>query len=388
MNNINDLFTNLIAYTISHNNCVYQKESLSTDIIEELISLFEKHNITAIVGSALLELDLIANAQIQTKIQDKLCETVCFYEKMHYEYQWICRILEAAQIPFMPLKGAVVRQYYPEPWMRVSGDIDILIAASYLDKAVSVLLQNGCIQEHKKRFHDIPLVTPGGILLELHFGICENITPMDSVLEKVWDYAEPIHGKQYEYRLNDTFFLFHMLAHMAYHFLNGGCGLRSFVDILLLEQNLQYDKKLFESLCQKASLGLFYKNVNALNQVWFFGKSHSDTSKMLEDFVISGGVFGNRNNRILMEQAQTGSKNKHTLYRIFKPYSELSVQYPSLKHKPWLSPAYQVFRWIRVFTDRRYQKVKSELQIGHYHSDLQINKTKELLKNVGLNNDC
>ena len=25
------------------------------------------------------------------------------------------------------LKGAVLRQYYPEPWLRTSGDIDILV---------------------------------------------------------------------------------------------------------------------------------------------------------------------------------------------------------------------------------------------------------------------
>ena len=387
MEHIIYLLTNLIAFRLTGEKQHLKNKSISPNDLEGVLSLAEKHDITALVGSALLELDLTPNKQIQEKIQDNLCETVCFYEKMHYEYQWVCQILEEAQIPFIPLKGAVVRQYYPKPWMRVSGDIDILIEDSCLDKAVSLLLQNGCIQERKKRFHDIPIITPGGILLELHFQICEDIPSMDCVLDKVWDYAESVPGKQYEYRLSNTFFLFHMLAHMAYHFLNGGCGIRSFMDIWLLEKHLNFEKSLFQTLCSEAKLDLFYNNVSELNQVWFCDTSPTETSKMLEDFVISGGVFGNKNNRILMEQAQSGSKKRHTMHRIFKPYSELSVQFPSLKHKPWLTPAYQIHRWIRVFSDGRYQKVKSELYVGQKHSDLQIAKAKELITNVGLNND-
>ena len=35
--------------------------------------------------------------------------------------------IKKVQIPFLPLKGSVIRQYYPEPWMRTSCDIDILV---------------------------------------------------------------------------------------------------------------------------------------------------------------------------------------------------------------------------------------------------------------------
>ncbi|MBO4954226.1 MAG: nucleotidyltransferase family protein, partial [Clostridia bacterium] len=36
-------------------------------------------------------------------------------------------------IDFMPLKGAVIRQYYPEPWMRTSCDIDIHVKKDRLE---------------------------------------------------------------------------------------------------------------------------------------------------------------------------------------------------------------------------------------------------------------
>ncbi len=35
----------------------------------------------------------------------------------------------------MPLKGSVIRNMYPEPWMRTSCDIDILVEKSSLDVA-------------------------------------------------------------------------------------------------------------------------------------------------------------------------------------------------------------------------------------------------------------
>lgn len=42
------------------------------------------------------------------------------YEKINYELNRLRSALNEAQIPFIPLEGSVLRQYYPEPWMRTS----------------------------------------------------------------------------------------------------------------------------------------------------------------------------------------------------------------------------------------------------------------------------
>ena len=49
--------------------------------------------------------------------------------------------LEKAEIPFLPLKGSVIRKYYPEPWMRTSCDIDLLIHKEEADNVVNLFTE-------------------------------------------------------------------------------------------------------------------------------------------------------------------------------------------------------------------------------------------------------
>ena len=48
-------------------------------------------------------------------------------ESMDRVFAEITKALSEAGIPFLPLKGIVMRPLYPRSWMRLSGDIDILI---------------------------------------------------------------------------------------------------------------------------------------------------------------------------------------------------------------------------------------------------------------------
>ena len=384
MENTIFLLTKLLAHKLNGRGEPVPFELPDVNTVKKLLHLAKKHDVMALISTELLACDFISDDSLYTKVQDSLCETVCYYEKMNYEFHWLCDLLEDAEIPFIPLKGAVLRQYYPEPWLRTSGDIDILIRDEYLDSAVSLLLQKGCTLDREKRFHDIPLITPGGILLELHFNIRENIPAMDQVLDKVWQYSEPIPGRQYAHRQSNTFLLFHLLAHMAYHLLNGGCGIRSFADIWILQNKTEYDPLLLQEFCTEAGIYRFYENICFITGVWFEENQHNATSRLLENLVMNGGSFGTLNNKILINQAQSGNKNLHMLRRIFKPYGELKEQFPALSNKPWLTPVYQIFRWGRVFTDRRLNNVMKEMHTSQEHSQNQITEISILLEDVGL----
>jgi len=384
MESITTLLTKLIRYKLCGQSDDLASKSITPDLLSNLLTLAAKHDVTALVCSALVDLNWIPKDQMQDFIYDTMCEAVCHYENLNHEFHWLCDLLENAEIPFIPLKGAIIRDYYPEPWMRSSGDIDILIPDAYLDSAVSLLVKKGCKVDRNTRFHDIPLTTPGQILLELHFSIREKINEMDIVLDKVWQHAKIVPGKQFQHCLTNDFFLFHLLAHMAYHLINGGCGIRSFADIWLLQNKIEYDPESLHKLCSDAGISRFYENVCMLNAVWFEEMIHNNTSKTLEQLVMKGGSFGTADNRILINQAHTGSKSKHVLRRIFKPYRELKDQFPVLTEKPWLTPAFSILRWIRVFTKKRLNHVMQEFHTSHCHSREQIIEAKELLYYLGL----
>lgn len=379
------LFINLIRYHLHHSAADKLPGSAPDAVtINRLISLAHRHDLTALLGSVLLENNLISSETQKITLQEAMCKAACYYEIMNNEIQWLDAVLEKAMIPHILLKGGVIRKYYPNPWERTSGDIDILIPEEMLDEAVSILCRNGCHCQRDRRYHDIPLRTPGNNILELHFSICEDIPALDKVLKRVWEYSTVVPGKCYEYRQSPEFLLFHLLAHMSYHLIHGGCSIRNFIDIRLLLQNENLDHQVLERLLFEAKLTDFYAQVMALNGVWFEGNNHSQTTQLLEELVANGQTFGSRDKEILMEQAKAGSRIKYVFQRIFMPYKLLTRQYPILKKHPLLLPFCQILRWLRILTGNRMVAWK-EIQTSHSHSEIQIQEAQKTLKKIGLN---
>lgn len=119
--------------------------------------------------------------------------------------------------------------------MRTSCDIDILIYEEDLEVAINSLETKG-YRCGERNYHDVSLYSPSKIHLELHFNIQENMDNLDAVLKDAWEYAVPTNTSQYAF--SKEFFAFHIFAHMAYHFVSGGCGIRSLLDIWVLKHKM------------------------------------------------------------------------------------------------------------------------------------------------------
>ena len=91
---------------------------------------------------------------------------------------------------------------------------------------------------------------------------------LDKVLIKVWDYSSPV-GKDncLEYEQSNEFFFFHLLAHTAYHFQHGGCGIRSILDLYLIHHQMPYNNEKLRMLCREAKIETFYEYVIQLSEV-------------------------------------------------------------------------------------------------------------------------
>lgn len=107
----------------------------SPDILPKITSLAQKHDVIHLIVFALKKNGLLDESS--KNLESKMLTAVYRCEKLKYELTKLCAALEQAEIPFIPLKGAVLRQYYPEPWMRTSCDIDVLVHEEDLQRAVS-----------------------------------------------------------------------------------------------------------------------------------------------------------------------------------------------------------------------------------------------------------
>ena len=89
--------------------------------------------------------------------------------------------------------------------------------------------------------------------------------------------------------------MFHHIAHMAYHFVGGGCGLRFVLDLYLFQKKAEFDKKALNELLKIAGLNIFYDTVCELTEYWF-GKDESVSELVYETekHILLGGIYGTK----------------------------------------------------------------------------------------------
>lgn len=387
MDKITKILMNLIKCSIHKENIdVQQYCALSQEEKEQLFQLCSNHSISVIVGDVLGKSKMIEKTPDVKKLINESFMSVYRYEQSQTEIKKITHVLTELKIPYILLKGPRVRKYYPEPWLRTSCDIDILIHEEDLDLAINDLVEKCSYKKQERKYHDVPLVSPNHILLELHFNIKENMDNLDQVLIKVWDYSSPMNKNNcFEYEQSNEFFLFHLLAHTAYHFQHGGCGIRSILDLYLIHHQMPYNNDKLRMLCREAKIETFYEYVIQLSEVWFGESSHTSITSAMEKYILHGGTYGTADNSIAMEHTRQGGG--HTRYiknRIFMPYKTLKIKYPILEKYKYLTPVYQIVRWYKALSSGKLKKYTAELHLSKCINQEQLDSAEKLLEALKL----
>lgn len=336
-----------------------ERAQYSPGMLPELLRVASRHDVAHLLVVGLKKNELLTKED--AKLEAYILKAVYRHERMRYAYEDLCNVLEEAQIPFLPLKGSVIREYYPEPWMRTSCDIDVLVHEEDLEKAIDSLKARGYICGERD-YHDVILHSANNVLLELHFSIQENMDPLDGVLKEAWAYASPTNGFQYAF--TKEFLAFHIYAHMAHHFAAGGCGIRSLLDIWLLEHNAGISCFDAENLLKRAKIDRFASEIRNLVEGYFTEQNVDVLSGPVLKFIIHGGTYGSVDNRVAIRQKKRGGRLGYLLSRAFLPYVTLKEYYPILEKHPWLMPAMQVRRWLKLLRPDVAQRTRRELQVN------------------------
>lgn len=355
---------------------------ISDSDIENLIELALKHDLTAIVANALIENNIVDK---ESSLRKKM-ERILVYSSYRYlRNKSLCEktenILYENNIDYVLLKGSVIRDMYPEPWMRSSCDTDILIHEKDIEKAIVKLVENGFKTENRKNYHDVALYY-NNALLELHFSICENMSNIDKLLKRVWDYVKKVNRNKY-LETND-FFVFHHIAHMMYHFVSGGCGIRPFIDLWILRRNNFYNESEVEKQCDYCGILKFYKSILEVVDVWFGGAVHNEKTLRIQNYIVYGGVYGSLDNVNAVGVVKNRSKIGYLFKLVFLPYTNMRVLYPNLNKYPFLLPFYYIKRiFIKIFgADKNRAKSKFS-NIKNQNSEF-VDEVARLMVDIGL----
>ncbi len=138
--------------------------SLSATDCKELIAIGARQSIQPIIFWGLKRLGAPESV---IKECDK-AQNRDLYQFVQHDYalEKISAALDLKQIPYILLKGAVLRNLYPAPELRTSCDIDVLVKETDLDKAVEAIEANTDLRAQQRNYHDISM-TNSQVYLEL-----------------------------------------------------------------------------------------------------------------------------------------------------------------------------------------------------------------------------
>lgn len=360
-------------------------QQLEPTLLSEVYTLAQKHDLAHLAGYALEKLG-IPDCESKSQFQTAKMRAVYRYLQQEREMQRVLSVLNEAKIAFIPLKGAVLRGYYPEPWMRTSCDLDVLVPEDRVEVAASALVEKLGYSYKGKGDHDLSLFSPGGLHLELHYMAVDHgrFEKAQNVLRRMWEDAVSIDDGGCHKALSDEMFYFYHITHMAKHIENGGCGIRPFLDLWILNHRLTYDPQKRRDLLQEGELVPFAEAAEKLAEVWFTQTKMDLMSERLEQYVLRGGTYGILENRIGIYQTKLGGKGRYALQKIFLPYDRLKYHYPILQKHRFLTPLFEVVRWLKLLFKGGVKRSVRELKMNAGISGDHQSATQEMMSYLGL----
>lgn len=357
------------------------KEKITSEMLLSVYRLAKRHDLAHVVSNFVYRNKIATVQELQEQLQREEIISVYRNEQMKYSFEEICAVFEKAGIAYIPLKGSVIRPYYPYESMRTSCDIDILIHEEDLEIAISSLANKG-YRCGEQRYHDVSVYAPNEVHIELHFNIQENMDSLDEVLKEAWKYAVPTNGSQYAF--SKEFFAFHIFAHIAYHFVSGGCGIRSILDIWVLEHKMGISYSCAKALLEKAGIYQFAAEMSKLAECCFT-QNHLDTfSESVLKYIFQGGVYGSAENHIAVDKSKNGSSAGYAVKRLFLPYKSMVIAFPYLKKAPYLLPFCWVVRWIKAIFGGKTKRIISEMVCVNNIFDEKTEEVSEIFSRLGL----
>ena len=236
-------------------------------------------------------------------------------------------------------------------------------------------------EEKERATHDVSLYSPTGVHIELHFDLVEEYVAQNAneILNRVWGNVSLCENSSYRYQMSDPYFYFYHIAHMAKHFETGGCGIRTFLDLWILDHMENADQNARDRLLELGGLLRFAELSRGLCRAWFDGEEMDDLLSQMQDFILRGGIYGTAENRVVLHQSDKGGRFGYILSRIFIPFAKLKRYYPILEKYPWLMPFMQLRRWFMLLKPDVARMAKREIA-----ANLNLDKEKAAEMNLFL----
>ena len=315
--------------------------------IDELVEIAHRNQMDYLILEALLKSNITEDKKAYIKpfvMQSLIKSSVQINCLRELEERF-----ETEGIYHQVLKGAVLKKIYPVPEMRDMSDIDVMIYDINLNRAKKVVEEMGFSLYKSVKHHDIYIKDPL-LIIELHHELYDkDVDKTQYEYFKKEKHRITKEGKNYALQFSTEDFYVYLIAHMAKHFYETGCGIRNVVDVYLYRQRYEatWKEKMMAEELDKCGLAAFENRIHTLGQVWL-GECEPDLfSGMLFSYMIDCGIYGKGEYGIwgkfamLNKKSSYGNRTYTKWWYYLPPKQYLESDYPWLKQYPFLL----VFAW-------------------------------------------
>ncbi len=378
--------------------------------LEELVEAANKNHMDNLILGALLKSDLAEEERLRIKFLvmqgtiKSMTQLACLRE--------LEERFEKKEIYHQELKGSVLKYLYPAPELREMSDIDIMIYDESLNRAKKEVEDMGFTLHKSVKHHDI-YIKPPLLVIELHHALYDrDVDRTQYEYFKDEKELEAKEGKKYALQFNTEDFYVYLIAHMAKHFYETGCGIRNIVDVYYYRKLYEetWDETAITKEIKKCGLTEFENRIHTLAAVWLGGRQPDLFSTVLFNYMMECGIYGkgengiwgqfavrNKNNRV-NDKCNTvhgasclaiGNKNNRASdksyvrrWYYFPPKAYMENDYPWLKKRPYLLAAAWGIRAVHgLFSKAGREKRKMLLNIKNED----VRTISGIYKGMGLN---
>ena len=209
--------------------------------LEKLLQTAKAHSVSAMVCMALEQTDTFRNAEESTRLKwiDAKNKAVRKNLLLDTERHQLEKEFAKNGIWYMPLKGSILKDWYPKFGMREMADNDILFDEKKRNDVKQIFQNRGyTVESYGKINHDAyekPPIYNFEMHVELYLELYEKFH------EKYINVKQRLIQDEYNpYRFNFTqedFYVF-AITHAYKHYHSRGTGVRTLADIYVMEQKL------------------------------------------------------------------------------------------------------------------------------------------------------
>ena len=346
--------------------CAVNEEVPSLERIEqmqlqELFRMCQKHTLTACVAYALESAGIKNHAFTEAK-EKSIRKNILF----DAERKKILQRLEQEKIWHLPLKGSVLKDWYPKMGMRQMSDNDILCDAAYRTKIRDLMLEMGFTCEHFGVNNDDAYFKAPVYNFEMHHELFTSAS-----IKKFHEYYQNIKSKlikdetDYGYHFRTEDFYIYMTAHEYKHFSEGGIGIRALADCYVVMKKFygSMDWNYLEKEFQTLNLVEYEQKRRLLSEKIFHHEQLSEEEQKMLQYYLCSGAYGTLENEVInhMNRIENDSKMQYVFHRLFPSMEEIETYWNFFYRHKWLIPVLWFYRPIHGLFFK-HDRICSELK--------------------------